>query len=82
MNLDCEQSSLVYYDGDVRKVHRRYCGLKQFVLPRSSANVAIVESWKDTPYDLANYLRIHYRTEPANSPSNSKYIYLYVFICL
>ena len=43
MNLNCQTSSLNYYDGDLRKPPHRYCGLKQLTLPRSNSSVAIIE---------------------------------------
>ena len=43
MNLNCQKSSLNYYDGDLRKTPHRYCGLRQLTLPRSNSSVAIIE---------------------------------------
>ena len=77
MNVNCDKSSLDYYDGDdLRFVSRRYCGLKQLALPRSSSNVAIVQTWKEILNELANEVRIQYKSEPASSPSNGKYVCL------
>ena len=43
MNVNCQTSSLKFYDGDFRKKPHRYCGLKQLVLPRSNNSIVIIK---------------------------------------
>ena len=64
-DIDCDKSSLMYYDGDLRKQPHRYCGLRSLFLPRSNSSIAIL----DLPSyaTLVSEIRIHFRAENADS---------------
>ena len=42
-NLDCDNSFLNYFDGDLDDDNYRYCGLKNLVIPRSTSNMAVFQ---------------------------------------
>ena len=61
MYLDCQISSLDYYDGDLRRTPHHYCGLRQLTLPTSNTSVAMFETTHHYYEDL-NEVKINYKS--------------------
>ena len=64
MNLNCEYSSLDYYDGDISEEPLHFCGLRHLALPRSTSNLVILVARTKSfnrQYTFTHELRIFYK---------------------
>ena len=68
LSVECGVYSLEYFDGDMRNLTRRFCGLKHTKLPTSLSNVVILKSSEaEDQYELNYEIKIMYRAVNKNT---------------